>query len=502
MTLEQLLPRAMYGSEGVSAHGDLSVVVHGATQDSRRVQPGWLYVARKGVSRDGHEFVAAAVAQGASALLVERLDEHILGLGVPIIRVPDARLSIGPVAHALAGDPTERLAVFGITGTNGKTTTSFLLRQLLALTGPSDDCAVVGTLGTFVGAQHLPSAHTTPEADVLAHQFGAIEQMGAKQVAMEVSSIALSEGRLCGTHFDTVAFTNLSQDHLDYHGSMDAYLAAKVSLFVAYPSKRAVVCIDGPAGMQLRDLVSALSGKHCRTVSTVPGSGADLILSMTHSTLSGMRVLCVCEGARLAFSTPLVGAYNLENLAVAFGIALGQGRTIAALASAAAHLHGVPGRMERVTPADHPFAVVVDYSHTPDALERALMALRPSASAKVRLVFGCGGDRDRGKRPLMGGIAAKHADCIYLADDNPRSERAEDILDAIEQGIPAADRARVQRIGERAHAIRLAIHEAAPGDVLLIAGKGHETTQTVGSEVFPFDDREVAREALSMRPVG
>ena len=516
LTLGALLVRLEEAHVAVySFSGDRETRVIGVTHDSRLVQPGWVYVARKGGARDGHEFVAAALARGAVALVVEDMIEGLSECGsVPVIRVNNTRKALGSLAHAVAGDPSRTLPVFGITGTNGKTTTSFFVAQLLALTSGKDDCAVLGTLGTFLGSMYIPATHTTPEADALAGQLAELRHEGASAVAMEVSSIALCEGRLEGVHFDAVAFTNLSQDHLDYHGTMQAYGEAKARLFTECPWRHAVICIDGSAGedlsldvaneIQNQSTHDASAWRHrtLRRVSTVRGARADLVMHAVQSNLSGMLVQCEYADESLQFETPLVGAYNLENLAVASGIALGQGRDIHALAEAASKLNGVRGRMERVTPLEHPFVVVVDYSHTPDALERALLALRPSTRGKLRVVFGCGGDRDRGKRPLMGDIGSRLADVVYLADDNPRSEQASDILDAIEHGIDSQNRSKVQRIGDRAEAIACAVADCDPGDVLLIAGKGHETTQTIGAQVSTFDDREVARLALSVRPVG
>lgn len=509
VTIAALLSRL--GGAGVlvySATGDHQTTITGVTQDSRQVQPGWVYVARKGGTRDGHDFIHQAIALGAAAVVVEQAPTDVF---VPVIRVSDARAALGPLAHAVAGDPSRKLAVIGVTGTNGKTTTSFLVRQLLALTSGRDDCAVLGTLGTFFQNTQQTALHTTPEADSLARQFEALVNAGAHQISMEVSSIALHAGRVRGVEFDTVAFTNLSQDHLDYHGSMQAYADAKASLFSHYPWRRAVVCVDGQMGedfaLDIAHQVSEANRHHSSLwsnaellrVSTRADIEADLRLVAQQESLAGMRGLCSFEGCSVAFRTPLVGRYNLENLAVAFGIALGQGRDIRALAAAAEHLQGVPGRMERVSEPADGFLVTVDYSHTPDALERALQALRPSTSGALRVVFGCGGDRDRGKRPLMGEIASRLADACYLADDNPRSEDAGVILDAVLAGVPTANLARVRRIGDRERAIHQAVADAQPGDVILIAGKGHETTQTIGELVLPFDDREVARQALSMR---
>lgn len=509
VTIAALLSRL--GGAGVlvySATGDHQTTITGVTQDSRQVQPGWVYVARKGGTRDGHDFIHQAIALGAAAVVAEQALSDVF---VPVIRVSDARAALGPIAHAVAGDPSRKLAVIGVTGTNGKTTTSFLVRQLLALTSGRDDCAVLGTLGTFFQHTQQAAMHTTPEADSLARQFEALVDAGAQQIAMEVSSIALHAGRVRGVEFDTVAFTNLSQDHLDYHGSMQAYADAKASLFSHYPWRRAVVCVDGQMGENLAlDIANQLSSAithpssvwnnaQMMRVSTRADMEADLHLLAEQDSFGGISGICSFEGSSIAFDTPLVGRYNLENLAVAFGIALGQGRDLASLAKAAAKLQGVPGRMERVSEHTDSFLVTVDYSHTPDALERALQALRHSASGALRVVFGCGGDRDRGKRPLMGEIASRLADVAYLADDNPRSEDANDILDAVMKGIPAARLSHIRRIGDRETAIHQAIADAQPGDVILVAGKGHETTQTIGDRVLPFDDREVARNALSMR---
>ncbi|HEU5148922.1 MAG TPA: UDP-N-acetylmuramoyl-L-alanyl-D-glutamate--2,6-diaminopimelate ligase [Iamia sp.] len=442
--------------------GDAAVVVRGTAHDSRAVGPGDLYCCVPGARSDGHDHAPAAIAAGAVALLCERP----LGLGVPEVRVPSVRRAMGPVAAAVAGHPSHALTVLGITGTNGKTTVVSLLDAILATAGwPAT------TIGTLTGAR------TTPEAPELQAQLAAAVRAGHRAVAMEVSSHALDLHRIDGTRVAVAGFTNLSPDHLDHHDTMEAYFAAKARLFTPELADRAVVCTDDTHGRLLRDSAQ------------VPTTGVglddvdDLDLGPTGSRF---------RWRGLAVEVPLVGRFNVRNALVAAEVAVAAGVAPDDVVRGLAAAPQVPGRMEAVA-AGQPFAVVVDYAHTPDGIEQVIATLREVSAGRIVIVFGCGGDRDVAKRPLMGEAAAA-ADLVVLTSDNPRSEDPGAIMQAVRVGIPPETDLVVEP--DREVAIGLALRAASPGDTVLLAGKGHETTQTIGDRVIPFDDREVARRLL------
>jgi UDP-N-acetylmuramoyl-L-alanyl-D-glutamate--2,6-diaminopimelate ligase len=443
--------------------GDPTVAVLRATHDSSAVAAGDLFCCIPGARHDGHDFAAGAVAAGASALLVERP----LGLGVPELRVPSVRRALGPIAAVLEGDPSRSLAVVGVTGTNGKTTTTHLLASILREAGIR--CGVIGT---------LTGARTTPEAPVLQGELAAMRDDGCGAVAMEVSSHALDQHRVDGVRFRVAAFTNLTQDHLDYHGSMSAYFAAKARLFEPGRCELAVLNVDDPHGRLLADTV------------TVPVVACSLD-DVAHLSVEATGSRFEWRGRPVELALP--GRFNVSNALVAATVAEALGADADAVARGLAAAGVVAGRFERVE-AGQPFLAAVDYAHTPDGLRRLLEAARELTEGRVIVVFGAGGDRDRDKRPHMGSAAAELADVVVLTTDNPRSEDPAAIMAAVQRGMDHPTDLRIEP--DRAAAIAAAVALAEPGDVVLVAGKGHETTQTVGDRALPFDDRQVLHDAL------
>ncbi len=453
------------GLSGAHLDGDDAVEVGTIVHDSRAVEPGALFCCVPGRDVDGHRFATDAVAAGATALVCERPT----AAGVPELRVDSVRAAMGPLAAELAGHPSTTLALVGVTGTNGKTTTTHLLASILRSAGWTAE--VVGTLS---------GARTTPEAPELQRQLADYAARGVRAVAMEVSSHALDQHRVDGCRFRVAVFTNLSADHLDYHGDLNAYFRAKARLFEPDLAERAVVDVDDPHGRLLLD------------AATVPTAG--------YSLDDAVGLVVTPTGSRFTWrghpvSLPLVGRFNVRNALAAANAAAELDLDPADIAAGLGAGVVVPGRFEQVA-TGAPFAVVVDYAHTPDALENALAAAREVAGGgRVLVVFGCGGDRDRSKRPEMGRIAAQGADLAVLTSDNPRSEDPAAIISDVQRGIPDPDRLDV--VPDRADAIAHAIGQARPGDVVLLAGKGHETTQVIGDRTLDFDDREVARRVVA-----
>ena len=466
MLLRDLLATAQ-GRPGLSSlllDGPDDVEVTGLALDSRQISPGTLFCAVPGAVTDGHDHAAAAVAAGAVAILCERP----LDLGVPELRVASVRAAMGPLASALHGDPSSHLEVVGVTGTNGKTTITQLLKAVLDAAG--HPCDVIGT---------LTGVRTTPEAPELQAQLAASAARGRQAVTLEVSSHSLVQHRVDGTRFRVVAFTNLSHDHLDFHGSMEAYFQAKARLFEPDLADRAVVCVDDAHGRLLRDAAQ------------VPTVGYS-IDDATEVAFDAAGTSFTWRG--VAMRTGLAGRFNLANAIGAATIAAELGLAPEAIAAGLAAAGPVAGRFELVD-RGQPYLVVVDYAHTPDGLVQVLGAARElAATGRVLVVFGCGGDRDAAKRPLMGEAAAAGADVVIVTSDNPRSEDPHAIIEAVLHGFPADATPIIEP--DRRAAIARAVALAAPGDVLVIAGKGHETTQTIGATVLPFDDRTVVAEAI------
>ena len=479
---------------GGSLVGD-DVDVRDVHRDSRRVGDGDLFAAIVGANVDATRFVPDVRARGAAAALAERPTE------LPTLVVPSVRSALGPVAHALAGDPTTKLAVVGVTGTNGKTTTTFLIDEALAALGHRP--ALLGTVASRAGAVATASSFTTPEADDLARFAKAAVDEGASHLVMEASSHALAQERTAGTRFSVGAFTNLTQDHLDFHGTMEAYGEAKAKLFLTHRPNRSVIHVGDPFGAALAArLVDA--GLEVVTVGDV--ERADVRVIAARFDARGIEAKLAAPEGELTLTSGLVGRHNLENLLVALGclVALGVPATDAVRALASAK--GAPGRLERVADP-RGVTVLVDYAHTPDALANALSALRPITEGRLIVVFGCGGDRDVGKRPLMGRAAAEGADLVVVTSDNPRTEDPAAIVEAIVPGVREGGKLeRAQLEGhadgfvveiDRERAIGLALRAARAGDTVLLAGKGHEDYQIVGTTKRHFDDREVAAEAIA-----
>jgi UDP-N-acetylmuramoyl-L-alanyl-D-glutamate--2,6-diaminopimelate ligase len=461
------------------------VDVRALAYDARAVEPGTVFFCVRGFTRDGHDFAPDALARGAVALVVD----HPLDLGAPEVLVADVRAAMAPAAARLAGDPTAELAMVGITGTNGKTTTSFLTRALLEAAGRRT--GLLGTVTSWVGGAEQPVVRTTPEAIDLQRTFRAMRDGGDAACVMEVSSHALELHRADAIHWDVAAFTNLTQDHLDFHADMEDYFGAKRRLFevAAQQGAALVACVDDPYGARLAAEFPQVvtigidaAGAAVRATDLRPGP---------HGT--DFRV----DG--LALRAPLPGRFNVLNALVALAAARALGVEDATIAAALPAAGSVPGRFEPVD-AGQDFAVIVDYSHKPDALDNVLRTAREMAAGRLIVVVGAGGDRDRGKRPLMGAAAARHADIVVVTSDNPRNEDPEAIVAAVAEG--AGVREGIERIVDRRAAIERAIGLAGHGDVVVIAGKGHETYQEFeGGRKVPFDDREVAREALRARLV-
>ncbi|HEX8803463.1 MAG TPA: UDP-N-acetylmuramoyl-L-alanyl-D-glutamate--2,6-diaminopimelate ligase, partial [Acidimicrobiales bacterium] len=452
---------------GAAGDPEIRSVVH----DTRAVGPGALFCCVRGSRVDGHDLAADALAAGAAALLVERE----LDVPVPQLVVPDVRAALGPVAAAFWGHPSHDLAVVGVTGTSGKTTVTHLVRAVLEAAGLP--CAVIGTLS---------GARTTPEGPELQAQLAAERDAGRRAVAMEVSSHGLDLHRVDATRFAVAVFTNLSHDHLDFHRTMEAYFDAKARLFTPGFTRRAVVCADDAWGRRLAARIAAA------------GTGVEV---HPYGLADAADLRTGPDGATFAWrghpvQLRLAGRFNVTNaLAAATAAALldvpddvvARGLSVA---------EPVPGRFEAVA-AGQPFTVLVDYAHKPDALDQALASARElvGPGGRLAVVFGCGGDKDTAKRPVMGEVAARRADRVVITSDNPRSEDPRAIISDVQNGVPPG--ASVVAEPDRGRAIELAVREARPGDVVLIAGKGHETTQVIGREQIPFDDRAVAREVLA-----
>jgi UDP-N-acetylmuramoyl-L-alanyl-D-glutamate--2,6-diaminopimelate ligase len=461
--------------------GDARLPIAGIGYRSAEVRPGWLFFCVPGTKVDGHRFAPEAVSGGAGAVVVERR----LDLPAEVIQVlvPSVRRAMGPIAAAFYGRPAEAMTVVGVTGTNGKTTTTYLLERVFREAGLTP--GVIGTTGIRVDGRPEGYDRTTPEAPDLHRLLASMRERGVGAVAMEVSSHGLDQRRVGGMRFGCSIFTNLSQDHLDYHGTLEAYFAAKAMLFTPEMSERAALNHDSPEGRSLlRDDVPALTYG--------VGEGADVRGTDVDATAQGVTF----RVGSLEVRSPLRGSFNVHNCLAALAASRQVGIDDAATVRGIASLRGVPGRMEPVE-TGQPFQVLVDYAHTPDSLENVLRAARPLAGdGRVIVVFGCGGDRDRAKRPMMGEAATRLADVTVITSDNPRSEAPEAIIAEIEPGARRGGGRYVIEADRRA-AIRAALGDAAPGDVVVIAGKGHETGQEFADRMVPFDDRTVAAEELA-----
>ncbi len=489
ITLAELCRRAL-GTAGFARRP-----VAGVTDDSRAVRPGWVFVAVRGGKADGHDFVPEAVANGAVAVVSERAAG--VPPGVTELIVPDARQALARLMAGWTGldriQQEGRLRVFGITGTNGKTTTTYLVQAILRAAGHAT--ARLGTTGLdLVHREIAADGMTTPPAVVLCRHLVEAAEAGARFAALEVTSHALDQRRVDGIDFEAAAFTNLTPEHLDYHGTMANYRRAKKRLFeLLRPGATALVNVDDPGGELIAD------GTRARVVRYGFADRADLRIEIVQTGAEGSRFRLHHPGVAGEYATPLAGRHNLYNAAAAFGAARALGVDVETIRTALAAAGRVPGRLERVTGEGEEFHVYVDYAHTEDALRNVLAAVRPFTRGRLCCVFGCGGDRDRTKRPRMGTAAAELADRVFVTSDNPRGEEPERIIDEVMAGIPADARARTERVVDRAEAIGRAIEDAAEGDTVLIAGKGHEDYQIIGATRRHFSDAEAAAEALRRR---
>ena len=476
------------GSAGTDGSG---VAVSGVTANSAAVRPGDLFAALPGRTAHGAAFVPQALAAGAVAVLTDPSGREAVPAGVPALVVDDVRAVLGALAAQVYGDPSSRLRVQAVTGTSGKTTTTYFLRAGLRAAGRTT--GLIGTVATLLGEREVKTGFTTPEAPEVHALLAVMAEAGVTDVAMEVSSHALAMGRVDGVRFETAAFTNLSQDHLDFHADMADYFAAKARLFDGR-ARNAVVVTDDEWGVRM----AAIAGPGVITVNTGGDDAATWRASEVRAGADGHTHFRVSgPHADLETACAVPGRYNVANalLAIAMLEQVGVPVEVAAPAVATAT---VPGRMERID-AGQPFLAVVDYSHKPAAVDGALQALRPLTRGRLIIVLGCGGDRDRGKRPHMGEIAARAADLLVITDDNPRSEDPAAIRGAMREGalaVPPGERGEVLEIGDRAAAIAHAVDVARAGDTVLVAGKGHEAGQEIAGTVYPFDDRGVLRHAL------
>ncbi|MDD2850722.1 MAG: UDP-N-acetylmuramoyl-L-alanyl-D-glutamate--2,6-diaminopimelate ligase [Desulfuromonadaceae bacterium] len=500
-------------------HGDTAVSIENLACDSRAVQPGTLYFALRGVQADGHRYIEQAVTNGAAAVVLE--DVQYAPSGIPWIAVADGRATMGRIAAYFNNDPTAQLPLVGITGTNGKTTTTYLIEAILAAAG--QPAAVLGTICYRFGTTTIQASHTTPESIELQRALRLLKDEGARAFVMEVSSHALEQKRADGCHFDVGIFSNLTRDHLDYHGTMEQYLDAKCRLFseLLRPTaikqrRRAVINLDDPYG-------EVIAGRAACPVITFGINGHCNVRPINvSSTDAGISATLITPAGELHFSSKLLGRFNLANILAAAAAGIALELPLQAIKHGIEQHTTVPGRMERVENR-HGVICLVDYAHTGDALENVLATIKEIATARIITVFGCGGDRDNGKRPIMGKIAAAMSDLAIVTSDNPRTEDPLVILEQVKAGITAIHTA-LQREGSsdggvireysadeltdgfsdkgfvvmenRWDAIRCAIHLARPGDIVLLAGKGHEDYQIIGTAKYHFDDREEAAAAF------
>ena len=462
---------------GAEIHGDPGVLIADVAYDSREVVPGAIFFCVPGERTDGHGFAANAVAAGAVALVGERW----LEIDAPQVRVGSVREAMGPMSSIAFGDPAASMTTVGVTGTNGKTTVTYLLESIFEAAGWK--AGLIGTTGARVAGEPVPLSRTTPEAPDLHRLLAAMRDRQVRATALEISSHALAQHRVDGLVVDVAVFTNLSQDHLDFHGSMEAYLEAKARLFEPSHARHAVVNVDEPAAQRLL---------HASVPVTTYGIEHEADLRAIDVVATADGTAFAVDGVQIRSS--LRGRFNAANALAAFAAARALGVDDDTIVSGIGALHHVPGRMETID-AGQGSLVVVDYAHTPDSIRSVLLAARPLASGRLIVVFGCGGDRDPDKRPLMGAAATSTADLTIVTTDNPRSEDPLAIIADIEPGANEGGAAFLVEPDRRA-AIRLALQGAAPGDVVVIAGKGHEPTQELRDRTIPFDDRVVVREEL------
>ncbi len=464
------------------------ILINGIVSDSRKVTPGDLFVAVMGYKTDGHTYIDQAVKNGAACLVVERPAN---GTKIPVIQVKNARRALALMSHRWYGDPSQWLSVIGVTGTNGKTTVTFLLDSIFQQAG--HPTGVIGTLVYRWGNQERTAERTTPDVVEINELLSCMHRDGVRFVCMEVSSHALSLHRVDGFQFQGAIFTNLSRDHLDFHRTMKSYGRAKARLFeMLKPDGVAVINADDPYAPEMK--------KHTREKILSYGyknRKADYAVDVLETSLSGARFSVRGRDVHKVFYTPLVGQYNIMNCTAAAVMAIALGVPEESVEMGIARMTNVPGRMESIKVKD--YSIVIDYAHTPQALEKVLEALRPFVKRRIILVFGCGGDRDRGKRPRMGKVACKLADEVIVTSDNPRSEDPSFIIEEIMK--PIRKKKKVSVIVDRRDAIHEALERAGEGDAVLVAGKGHENYQEINGKRFPFQDREVCESFLKEKGI-
>ncbi len=451
---------------------------------------GDVFVALKGAKAAGTDYVADAIARGAVAVFAD-VPAPVVS-PVPWVVVPDARAAMASLAAEVYGHPSRSMEVVGITGTNGKTTTAYLLRAVFEAAGKK--CGLLGTVAYSIGDAQLPASRTTPEAPDVQRLFRQMVDAGCEACVMEVSSHALALRRVDDTRFAAGVFTNLTRDHLDYHGDMESYFSAKKRLFTMLPDGApSVINVDDPRGETLRKLAS-------RPVTYAINRPADVAPGPLSLTFQGLKFDVRTPSGNVHVESKLVGRPNVANILATVATAMSLGIPVAAIERGLTNLSGVPGRFEVVSGEKDDVTVVIDYAHTDDALRNLLETARPLAQQRVITVFGCGGDRDRTKRPLMGAVAARLSDLVVITSDNPRTEDPVRIIEEIKRGVPAdRDAASTVTIVDRTEAIQFAVKKARPGDLVLLVGKGHEQVQVIGSSELPFDEAEIARQALERR---
>lgn len=462
--------------------------------DSRRVTPGSLFFALPGLRHDGSSFVDEALARGAVGV-VSRATRRFGNSKAVFVEAEDPRITLAKVARRFFGKPDKALSLVGITGTNGKTTVSYLAQRFLSVDGVKTGC--LGTVGYDLVGRALPSFRTTPEAHDLCELLAQMKDFGCERAVMEVSSHGIDQMRVAELRFHVGVFLNLTRDHLDYHGDMESYFGVKRSFIVGDLGarlKRSAINVDDPYGRRLRKELGEGEAVSFGTDSEADMQAVEIDLAPNET-----RFVLRYQGRDRAVSSPLIGAYNVSNALAAFAIAASLDVDIESCIESLKTFDGIPGRMERVQKGQ-PFEVVVDYAHTGNALDNALTMLREITPGRLGVVFGCGGDRDRGKRSEMTRVAQEKADRCWATTDNPRSETQERIFDDMREGV--VDASRIEFIMDRRRAIELALKDASPGDCVLIAGKGHEPFQEFGDTVVPFDDRKVAGELLELMKLG
>ncbi len=481
------LKHLLRGLEVTAQTGSLTCEITGIASDNRKSAPGNVFVCYQGIAVDGHQFIAAAIENGAAAVIGEKPPTEVeIGANVTYVQVPNGRRALSLLAANWHGNPARRLKLIGITGTNGKTSTAHLIHAILTASGRKS--ALLGTVGHHYGDVFVPAALTTPDAFELHALFKQFADSGIEYVVMETSSQGLAQHRLAGLTFDTAVFTNLTQDHLDYHGTMKAYLAAKLMLFAQLAEAGvAILNGDAPASAQITKAVGAR-----RVWTYALRKSADLRGKDVERSLNQLAFTAVTQQGAMPAKLRLLGEYNLYNALAAIGVGLRYDCAIPAIQEGLAATV-VPGRFELVDRGQD-FAVIVDYAHTPDGLANVLRAAKGITNRALISVFGCGGDRDAGKRPQMGRISAVLADYSVITSDNPRTEEPAKIIAQIVSNLPHGTH--YVSIQQRREAIQHAVSVAKPGDVVVIAGKGHEDYQEIHGERFPFDDRKVAAQAL------